>query len=201
MNTKQLIQKFWSGYASPKEKQQLLDQLEITDHELKADLQEEFDQQPTLLSERLSPEQKKKVYDRLITTIGDQSARKKQSLSRIIVKIAASLLLVAGGVSIIWENQQDFVHTSVTVLPLQKRIVSSTSVFVRHILPDGTSEEESPSLVISDLRILLPGCVVTDTGITLADLPASKDRESIVAVIGKYWMKVIKALARWRWRA
>lgn len=144
MNTKQLIQKFWFGYASPKEKQQLLEQLEIKDHELKAELQEEFDQQPTLLSERLSPEQKKIVYDRLIKTIGDQSARKKQSLSRIIVKIAASLLLVAGGVSIIWKNQQDFVHTSVTVLPLQKRIVSSTSVFVRHILPDGTSVTLSP---------------------------------------------------------
>ncbi|KKX48642.1 hypothetical protein [Sphingobacterium sp. IITKGP-BTPF85] len=61
MNTKQLIQKFWSGYASPKEKQQLLDQLEITDHELKAELQEEFDQRPTLLSERLSQNKKRSL--------------------------------------------------------------------------------------------------------------------------------------------
>jgi len=61
--------------------------------------------------------------------------------------------------------------------------------------------EESPSLVIDDLRALLPGCVDPATGITLADLQASADRESTVAVPGKFWMKVIKALARWRWRA
>ena len=61
--------------------------------------------------------------------------------------------------------------------------------------------DESPSLVIDDLRALLPGCVRATTGITLADLPASADRESTVAVTGKLWMKVIKALARWRWRA
>ncbi|MBF8780620.1 phosphoglycolate phosphatase [Pseudomonas fulva] len=62
-------------------------------------------------------------------------------------------------------------------------------------------DEESPSLVIDDLRALVPGCLVTDTGITLAHLQASQDRESNVAVTGKFWMKVIKALARWRWRA
>ena len=61
--------------------------------------------------------------------------------------------------------------------------------------------DESPNLVIDDLRALLPGCVRATTGITLADLPASADRESTVAVTGKLWMKVIKALARWRWRA
>lgn len=62
-------------------------------------------------------------------------------------------------------------------------------------------DEESPSLVIDDMRALLPGCLVPATGITLADLQASQDRESTVAVTGKFWMKVIKALARWRWRA
>jgi phosphoglycolate phosphatase len=61
--------------------------------------------------------------------------------------------------------------------------------------------DESPSLVIDDLRALLPGCTGPATGITLADLQASADRESTVAVSGKLWMKVIKALARWRWRA
>lgn len=61
--------------------------------------------------------------------------------------------------------------------------------------------DESPSLVIDDLRALLPGCVASDTGITLDNLQASADRESTVAVTGKFWMKVIKALARWRWRA
>ncbi|MFB4392410.1 MULTISPECIES: phosphoglycolate phosphatase [unclassified Pseudomonas] len=61
--------------------------------------------------------------------------------------------------------------------------------------------EESPSLVLDDLRLLLPGCVVTDTGITLAHLQASQSREPAVVVTGKFWMKVIKALARWRWRA
>lgn len=144
MNTKQLIQKFWSGYASAKEQQQLLDQLEIKDHELKAELQELYDQQPILLSERLSPEQKNRVYDRLITTIGEQSARKKQSLSRIIVKIAASLLLVTSAGWGLWKYQQDFTPTSITVLPLQKRIVSTTTVFVKHVLPDGTTVTLSP---------------------------------------------------------
>ena len=62
-------------------------------------------------------------------------------------------------------------------------------------------DDESPSLVIDDLRALLPGCADPATGITLADLQASQDRESTVAVTGKFWMKVIKALARWRWRA
>ncbi|AZL71984.1 phosphoglycolate phosphatase [Pseudomonas oryziphila] len=62
-------------------------------------------------------------------------------------------------------------------------------------------DEESPSLVISDLRLLLPGCLVTDTGITLADLQAPHSRDNDVVVTGKFWMKVIKALARWRWRA
>lgn len=61
--------------------------------------------------------------------------------------------------------------------------------------------EESPSLVIDDLRLLIPGCVVTATGITLPDFKSSKHREPPVVVTGKYWMKVIKALARWRWRA
>ncbi|AVD81285.1 phosphoglycolate phosphatase [Pseudomonas sp. SWI6] len=61
--------------------------------------------------------------------------------------------------------------------------------------------DESPNLVVDDLRALLPGCVDPATGITLADLQASQDRESTVAVTGKFWMKVIKALARWRWRA
>lgn len=144
MNTKQLIQKFWSGYASTQEQQQLLDQLEIKDHELKSELQELFDQQPALLSERLSPEQKKRVYDRLITSLGVESKRKKQSLSHIIIKIAASLLLVTGAGWGLWKYQQDFTHTSVTVLPLQKRIVSATTVFVKHILPDGTTVILSP---------------------------------------------------------
>lgn len=62
-------------------------------------------------------------------------------------------------------------------------------------------EEESPSLVIDDLRALLPGCVDPATGITFADLQASDQKGSNVAVTGKFWMKVIKALARWRWRA
>lgn len=62
-------------------------------------------------------------------------------------------------------------------------------------------EEESPSLVVDDLRALLPGCVDPATGITLADLQASDQKGSNVAVTGKFWMKVIKALARWRWRA
>ncbi|QBF28799.1 phosphoglycolate phosphatase [Pseudomonas tructae] len=61
--------------------------------------------------------------------------------------------------------------------------------------------EEAPCLVIDDLRALLPGCLDPATGITLADVPSSSDRDSIVAVTGKLWMKVIKALARWRWRA
>lgn len=61
--------------------------------------------------------------------------------------------------------------------------------------------DEAPNLVIDDLRALLPGCLDAATGITLVDLQASQDRESTVAVTGKFWMKVIKALARWRWRA
>jgi phosphoglycolate phosphatase len=61
--------------------------------------------------------------------------------------------------------------------------------------------EETPSLVVDDLRALLPGCFERTADITLGDTPASSGRESNVAVTGKLWMKVIKALARWRWRA
>ena len=61
--------------------------------------------------------------------------------------------------------------------------------------------EESPSLVIDDLRALLPGCLDDAAAITLAPSEASPRRESIVVITRKLWMKVIKALARWRWRA
>jgi phosphoglycolate phosphatase len=61
--------------------------------------------------------------------------------------------------------------------------------------------EECPSLVVDDLRALLPSCFERSADITLATAPASSGRESTVAVTYKLWMKVIKALARWRWRA
>ncbi|MDD0973423.1 phosphoglycolate phosphatase [Pseudomonas fontis] len=61
--------------------------------------------------------------------------------------------------------------------------------------------EESPALVIDDLRALLPGCLDEATELTLADVQSPPDRDSIVVATGKLWMKVIKALARWRWRA
>ncbi len=61
--------------------------------------------------------------------------------------------------------------------------------------------EESPALVIDDLRKLIPGCLDQDAEILLPDIQLPSLRESIVVVTRKLWMKVIKALARWRWRA
>ncbi len=61
--------------------------------------------------------------------------------------------------------------------------------------------EEAPALVIDDLRALIPGCLDPATGIPLAQYPSTSRRDSIVVVTRKLWMKVIKALARWRWRA
>ncbi|GFM86281.1 phosphoglycolate phosphatase [Pseudomonas cichorii] len=61
--------------------------------------------------------------------------------------------------------------------------------------------EESPSLVIDDLRKLIPGCLDQDAEILLPDIQRPSLRDSIVVVTRKLWMKVIKALARWRWRA
>ncbi|MCV4286126.1 phosphoglycolate phosphatase [Pseudomonas capsici] len=61
--------------------------------------------------------------------------------------------------------------------------------------------EESPALVIDDLRKLIPGCLDQDAEILLPDIQRPSLRESIVVVTRKLWMKVIKALARWRWRA
>jgi len=61
--------------------------------------------------------------------------------------------------------------------------------------------EESPTLVIDDLRALIPGCLDPATGIPLALGKSPAHRDSIVVVTRKLWMKVIKALARWRWRA
>jgi phosphoglycolate phosphatase len=62
-------------------------------------------------------------------------------------------------------------------------------------------EEESPALVIDDLRKLIPGCLEQDAGILLPETERPSRRDSIVVVTRKLWMKVIKALARWRWRA
>ncbi|RMR05470.1 Phosphoglycolate phosphatase [Pseudomonas savastanoi pv. glycinea] len=62
-------------------------------------------------------------------------------------------------------------------------------------------EEESPALVIDDLRRLIPGCLDLDAGILLPEIKDPSFRDSIVVVTRKLWMKVIKALARWRWRA
>jgi len=61
--------------------------------------------------------------------------------------------------------------------------------------------EESPALVIDDLRLLIPGCLGTGAEITLPDAVPSPSGNPIVVVTRKLWMKVIKALARWRWRA
>ncbi|PWU39835.1 phosphoglycolate phosphatase [Pseudomonas aeruginosa] len=61
--------------------------------------------------------------------------------------------------------------------------------------------EEVPTLVIDNLRDLLP-CADQAAEIVLPDdsLSPSDQRDQAVAV-SKLWMKVIKALARWRWRA
>ena len=95
------------------------------------------------------------------------------------------------------------------VVPLQHRasaeLLPAAQAFIGK---DGTVSAFENKLIVNasperidDLRALLPGCADPATGITLADLQASQDRESTVAVTGKFWMKVIKALARWRWRA
>ncbi|WP_223514865.1 phosphoglycolate phosphatase [Pseudomonas sp. GL-B-19] len=61
--------------------------------------------------------------------------------------------------------------------------------------------EESPALVIDDLRKLIPGCLDPAAEITLRDAVQPPAGNAIVVVTRKLWMKVIKALARWRWRA
>ena len=61
--------------------------------------------------------------------------------------------------------------------------------------------EESPALVIDDLRKLIPGCLDPAAEITLPDAVQPPPGNAIVVVTRKLWMKVIKALARWRWRA
>ncbi|MEL7941040.1 MULTISPECIES: phosphoglycolate phosphatase [Pseudomonas] len=63
--------------------------------------------------------------------------------------------------------------------------------------------EEQPSLVLDDLRQLLP-CFDPGKAIVLPDdgsNPAHRDPNVLDTAPRKLWMKVIKALARWRWRA
>ncbi|SDI29989.1 phosphoglycolate phosphatase [Pseudomonas panipatensis] len=63
--------------------------------------------------------------------------------------------------------------------------------------------EEAPTLVVDDLRQLLP-CFDQGNAIVLPDdssTPAARDRIVLDTAPRKLWMKVIKALARWRWRA
>ncbi|WP_248803875.1 phosphoglycolate phosphatase [Pseudomonas sp. MWU13-2100] len=61
--------------------------------------------------------------------------------------------------------------------------------------------EEQPALVIDDLRALIPGCLEAGAELMSADSVQFPPGNAIVVVTRKLWMKVIKALARWRWRA
>ncbi|WP_263147493.1 phosphoglycolate phosphatase [Pseudomonas sp. RIT-PI-AD] len=67
--------------------------------------------------------------------------------------------------------------------------------------------EENPALVLDDLRELLPGCTRENAALTWPDPPDdTPQRDRIVVVNCKRWFtaagtKVIKAMARWRWRA
>jgi ferric-dicitrate binding protein FerR (iron transport regulator) len=146
MNTKQLIQKFWAGYASTEDKQQLLNQLERKDSQLKAELKDLFDRKSDNQIDGLTAEQKKRVYDNVIALIGQEEVQKKRHIPRLFIQIAASLLLVTGAGWGIWKYNQELKNpnANVVLLPLQKRIVSSTSVFVKHLLPDGTIVTLSP---------------------------------------------------------
>lgn len=61
---------------------------------------------------------------------------------------------------------------------------------------------ETPTVVVDDLRHLLP-CFDSGNAIVLPDSrsnPAKRDR-TVDTAPHTLWMKVIKALARWRWRA
>jgi len=60
--------------------------------------------------------------------------------------------------------------------------------------------EESPAVVIDNFSDLI-SCLDPAAEITLGASTPSPRRDSIVVVTRKLWMKVIKALARWRWRA
>ena len=60
--------------------------------------------------------------------------------------------------------------------------------------------EESPAMVIDNLSGLI-SCLDPAAEITLGAITPPSRRDSIVVVTRKLWMKVIKALARWRWRA
>ncbi|MCP8463077.1 phosphoglycolate phosphatase [Pseudomonas sp. ZM23] len=62
--------------------------------------------------------------------------------------------------------------------------------------------EEAPTVVVDDLRQLLP-CFGSGNAIVLPDTcsnPSQRDR-TVDTAPHTLWMKVIKALARWRWRA
>lgn len=68
--------------------------------------------------------------------------------------------------------------------------------------------EEGPAAVLDDLRQLLPdGCFETDARLMSAHLSAHpQSRDRTVVAPRKHWlnranMKILKALARWRWRA
>ncbi|WP_300731947.1 phosphoglycolate phosphatase [Pseudomonas sp.] len=62
-------------------------------------------------------------------------------------------------------------------------------------------QEESPDWVIDNLQELIAGCLDSTAGLVLDASVNPSRRDSIVVVTRKLWMKVIKALARWRWRA
>ncbi len=66
---------------------------------------------------------------------------------------------------------------------------------------DTRQELAASGLTIDDLRKLIPGCLDPASEITLPDVAQSPSGNVIVVVTRKLWMKVIKALARWRWRA
>jgi phosphoglycolate phosphatase len=66
--------------------------------------------------------------------------------------------------------------------------------------------EESPHAVLDDLRHLLPGCALQGAALTWPNVSTLPQRDRTVVAPCKHWlsnasMKIIKALARWRWRA
>jgi phosphoglycolate phosphatase len=72
--------------------------------------------------------------------------------------------------------------------------------------------EESPALVLDDLRQLLPGCAELAAALPLpVSIASPRPRDQIVVVTSKHGFitsgliksgtQILKALARWRWRA
>jgi|GEM_PF-716538 len=149
MNIKHRIQKFWSGYSSVEDRQQLLSQLERQDPELKETLKTLFDKQIDAPCRTLTDTQKKRAYANILASISVPTSRPNPVLWRTALTVAATLLLITGVCWSIWRYgaYSDAPSPQMTNTPAS--IVNASNLDKTYRLPDSSKVTLSPGSSLS----------------------------------------------------